>query len=70
MKTQLRDVAEECRRFRSQCCPSAALEKVVELNGFEVPDGMIEDQLRALMEEIKMQRAYQGEDPQHPVLYC
>lgn len=41
----------------------ALLQKLVELNPFDVPDAMVEQQLEALTEELKVRRAYQGEDP-------
>ena len=64
MKTQLREQLQKSAEDSARNAARVqALEKLVELNGFEVPDGMVEDQLRALMEEIKMQRAYRGEDP-------
>ena len=63
MKTQLREQLQKSAEDSARNAARVqALEKLVELNGFEVPDGMVEDQLRALMEEIKMQRAYRGED--------
>ncbi|MFM2245559.1 MAG: hypothetical protein RL071_1633 [Pseudomonadota bacterium] len=40
----------------------ALLQKLVELNPFDVPDAMVEQQLEALTEELKVRRAYQGED--------
>ena len=39
------------------------LQKLVGSHDFDVPEGMIETQLRALMEELAMQRMYAGEDP-------
>lgn len=39
------------------------LQKLVGGHQFDVPEGMIETQLRALMEELAMQRMYAGEDP-------
>ena len=39
------------------------LRKLVAAHDFSVPEGMVETQLRALMEELAMQRMYAGEDP-------
>ncbi len=39
------------------------LQKLVDSNDFEVPNAMIEEQLKALMEELSMRRVYGGEDP-------
>jgi len=39
------------------------LGQLVESNDFEVPSGMIDDQLKSLLEEMKMRRAYGGQDP-------
>jgi trigger factor len=39
------------------------LQKLVQLNTFEVPEGMVNQQLQALMEELSMRRQYAGEDP-------
>ncbi|MEC7985521.1 MAG: trigger factor [Myxococcota bacterium] len=39
------------------------LESLESANDFEVPSAMVEEQLKALMEELKMRRMYAGEDP-------
>ncbi len=41
----------------------AILQKLVDANTFDVPQGMIEEQLEALVEELKVRKAYQGADP-------
>ena len=41
----------------------ALLQKLVETNDFEVPGGMVDEQLNALVEELKVRRAYGGTDP-------
>jgi trigger factor len=41
----------------------ALLQKLVEGNDFDVPEGMVNEQLQALTEELKVRRAYAGEDP-------
>lgn len=40
----------------------ALLQKLVDGNSFDVPDAMVEEQLEALTEELKVRRAYAGED--------
>jgi trigger factor len=40
------------------------LQKLVESNEFDVPKGMVDEQLRALLEELQMQRMYAGEKPE------
>jgi len=40
------------------------LQKLVDANEFEVPQGMVEEQLRALLEELQMQRMYAGQKPE------
>lgn len=39
------------------------LQALIDANTFDVPEGMVEQQLQALIEELKMQAAYQGRDP-------
>ena len=39
------------------------LQALIEANPFEVPASMVEQNLQLLMEELKMQRAYAGQDP-------
>ena len=41
----------------------SVLEKLVELNAFDVPQGMIDEQLNALVDELRMRQAYMGRDP-------
>ena len=36
---------------------------LVDKNEFDVPDGMVEEQLQALVEELRVRRAYGGQDP-------
>jgi trigger factor len=60
IREQMEKSASESARHASQV---QALEKLVEINGFDVPEGMVEDHLQALLKEVKMQSAYRGEDP-------
>ncbi len=39
------------------------LQKLVNANDFEVPGGMVDEQLQALVEELRVRRAYGGADP-------
>jgi trigger factor len=39
------------------------LQKLVSANKFDVPKAMVDEQLKALMEELQMRRVYAGEDP-------
>ena len=39
------------------------LQALIDANDFEAPAGLVEQQLQALLQEIKVQRAYRGEDP-------
>lgn len=39
------------------------LQALIEANAFEVPASMVEQNLQLLLEELKMQRAYAGQDP-------
>jgi trigger factor len=39
------------------------LQVLVDKNEFDVPDGMVEEQLQALVEELRVRRAYGGQDP-------
>jgi trigger factor len=39
------------------------LEKLIEANTFDVPQGMIEHNLRLLVDELRMQQIYAGRDP-------
>ncbi|MBN2800805.1 MAG: trigger factor [Deltaproteobacteria bacterium] len=39
------------------------LQKMIELNEFDVPPGLIDEQLEALLNELRLQEAYRGRDP-------
>ncbi|HJN77478.1 MAG TPA: trigger factor [Myxococcota bacterium] len=39
------------------------LQALIDANDFDAPAGLVEQQLKALLQEIKVQRAYRGEDP-------
>lgn len=55
LQTQRDEVARNNARV-------ALLQKLVDGNVFDVPDAMVEEQLEALTEELKVRRAYAGED--------
>lgn len=39
------------------------LQELIKANEFDAPAGLIDQQLQALLEEVRIQRAYRGEDP-------
>ncbi|MEL6312159.1 MAG: hypothetical protein AAFQ17_07335, partial [Pseudomonadota bacterium] len=39
------------------------LQSIVNDNDFEIPDAMVDEQLQALVEELKVRRAYSGQNP-------
>jgi trigger factor len=64
MKTSMRQEMEQSASDSARHAAQVqALEKLVQINGFEVPEGMVEEHLEALLKEFKMQRAFRGEDP-------
>jgi trigger factor len=60
LRLQLQQQADETGRTQARV---AMLEKLVSLNVFEVPDSLVEEQLNALVEELRVRRAYQGQNP-------
>jgi len=60
IKAQLAEFAENTGKNQARV---SVLEKLVELNTFDVPQGMIDEQLKALMDELRMRQAYMGHDP-------
>jgi trigger factor len=63
LKEQLGKGREELARNQAR---ANMLEKLIEINQFDVPEGMIDTSLNMLVEELKMQRAYQtGQDPRN-----
>ena len=60
VKAELAEFAENTGKNQARV---GVLEKLVELNTFDVPQGMIEEQLNALVDELKMRQAYMGRDP-------
>ena len=60
LKAQLAEFAENTGKNQARV---GVLEKLVESNKFDVPQGMIEEQLNALVDELKMRQAYMGQDP-------
>lgn len=60
IKAQLAEFAENTGKNQARV---NVLEQLVELNTFDVPQGMIEEQLNALVEELRMRQAYMGRDP-------
>ena len=62
IKEQLAEFAENTGKNQARV---NVLEKLVEINAFDVPQGMIEEQLNALVEELRMRQAYMGQDPKN-----
>jgi len=60
IKAQLAEFAENTGKNQARV---SVLEKLVELNTFDVPQGMVDEQLKALMDELRMRQAYMGRDP-------
>jgi trigger factor len=60
IKAQLAEFAESTGKNQARV---NVLEKLVETNTFDVPQGMIDEQLSALVEELRMRQAYMGRDP-------
>ena len=60
IKAQLGEFAENTGKNQARV---NVLEKLVEKNTFDVPQGMIDEQLNALVDELRMRQAYMGRDP-------
>ncbi len=61
LSAQLAAGREEMARNQAR---ANLLEKLIELNPFDVPEGMVESSLKMLVEELKMQQAWRtGQDP-------
>lgn len=60
-------IAEQMGKSRSELARNQAranlLEALIEANPFDVPEGMIDDSLEMLMNELRLQQAYMGRDP-------
>lgn len=57
---QIAERREEMARNQAR---ANALQVLIDANKFDVPQGMIEQQLKALIEELRLQAAYRGQDP-------
>jgi trigger factor len=60
VKAQLAEFAENTGKNQARV---SVLEKLVEVNTFDVPQGMIDEQLSALVDELRMRATYMGQDP-------
>jgi trigger factor len=60
LRSEVAEGREEAARNQAR---ANALQVLIEHNAFDVPQGMVDEQLKALMEELKLQAAYRGEDP-------
>ncbi len=63
LKAKLGEGREEMARNQAR---ANMLEKLIEINQFDVPEGMVDVSLNMLTEELKLQRAYAtGQDPRN-----
>jgi trigger factor len=60
IKAQLTTFAEDSGKNAARV---QILEKLVETNTFEIPDGMVQEQMSALIDELRSRRSYMGQDP-------
>lgn len=60
IRGKLEASAEEAGRNQAR---ATLLQKLIDLNNVEAPKGLIEQQLADVMEELRVQRTYSGEDP-------
>ncbi|MBW2253639.1 MAG: trigger factor [Deltaproteobacteria bacterium] len=60
LRAEIAQAREEAARNQAR---ANVLQVLIEHNAFDVPQGMVEEQLKALMEELKLQAAYRGQDP-------
>lgn len=57
---RLQEQVDEAARNQARV---ALLQQLVDANQFDVPEGMVDEQFQALVEELKVRRAYGGQDP-------
>ncbi|MEC8193951.1 MAG: trigger factor [Myxococcota bacterium] len=62
IKAQLQEFAENTGKNQARV---NVLESLVESNSFDVPQGMVDEQLSALVDELRMRQAYMGRDPKN-----
>lgn len=60
IRMQLQDQADEAGRMQARV---ALLQKLVDNHDFDVPNTMVDEQLQALVEELRVRRAWGGTDP-------
>lgn len=60
IRQQIQDAADGQARNQAR---ANLLNVLIDANTFDAPAGLIDQQLKALLEEIKIQRAYRGENP-------
>jgi trigger factor len=64
MKESLSDeIAKGKDSFARNQARANLLQVIIDANDFEVPDGMIEQNLEMLLNELRLQEAYKGNDP-------
>jgi trigger factor len=60
IRAQLQEQVDETAKNQAR---AALLRALVDANAFEVPSGMVNEQHQALLEELRIRRAYSGQDP-------
>jgi len=60
VRGELVEAREEQSRNQAR---ANVLQALIDANAFDVPQSMIEEQLKALVEELRLQAAYRGRDP-------
>jgi trigger factor len=64
MKTTIREELEDqARKTAEGQAKSSLLEKLIELNPFDAPKGLVAHQMKTLEHELRMQALYSGQDP-------
>jgi trigger factor len=66
-KSMTADIEEQLNKYAMDTGRNQArvgiLEKLVESNEFDIPQGMIDEQLSALVDELRSRQTYMGKDP-------
>lgn len=60
LRAQLTESREGAARNQAR---ANALQALIDANEFDVPNGLVEQQLQALIQELRIQAAYRGQDP-------
>jgi trigger factor len=60
LRAQLREIREGAARNQAR---ANVLQALIDANHFDVPSGLVDQQLDALLQELRLQAAYRGQDP-------